>query len=336
MHLGPVAPQSGLQHRYGSSEEPCGANSHTDREPLLSGFGASLGATYARTGPFGGSPPSLSFAMFVISSSLIALLAVSLLLTAVWAVHLRDRDASIVDPVWGIAIWTVGFTYAVDAGVSITGARLVALLLAGAWALRLALHLHVRHGIVGEDRRYRAMREKRGDDWWWRSFYVVFLLQALLAWVVALPLMAAVTGSSAPGVLSWIGLGLAAIGFIYESVADGQLAHYQYKRALERKSAHLDEAGVANADRGVMDGGLWRYSRHPNYFGEMVFWWGMGLAAAGQGLPWGLLGSGFITFMLLKVSGVSLTEANIADRRPAYRDYVHRTNAVIPGIPGSK
>ncbi len=281
--------------------------------------------------------------MFVISSSLIALLAVSLLLTAVWAIHLRDRDASIIDPVWGVAIWTVGFVYAVDTGAHLTGARLVAIVLVGVWALRLGVHLHIRHGIVGEDRRYRAMREKRGDQWWWRSYYVVFLLQAVLAWIVALPLMALVTGAPSPGPVAWLGLGLAAAGFAYESIADGQLAHYKHLRSEASASAPSRPAsaeegrsgarGAPSPDQGVMDTGLWRYSRHPNYFGEMVFWWGIGAAGAGQGLYWALIGSAFITFMLLKVSGVTLTEADIADRKPAYRDYVRRTNAVLPGRP---
>lgn len=268
--------------------------------------------------------------MLTTSSSLVALLAVSLLLSVVWAIHLRDRDASIVDPVWGLAIWLVGLVYAIDTGVEVRGARLVALLLVAAWALRLGVHLHIRHGVVGEDRRYKVMREKRGEHWWWQSYYAVFLLQAALAWVVALPLMAVATGSTAPGALAWLGLALALVGFGYESVADGQLAHYKHALLEERMRA---AQGLEGDDPGVMDRGLWRFSRHPNYFGEMVFWWGIGMAGAAQGRTWALIGSAFITFMLLKVSGVSMTEADISDRKPAYRDYVRRTNAVIPGRP---
>lgn len=262
--------------------------------------------------------------MFVTSSALVALLAVALLLTTVWAVHLRDHDASIVDPVWGAAIWTVGAVYTLDAGAAWTGARMVALLLAGAWALRLGVHLHVRHGLVGEDRRYRAMREKRGEDWWWQSLPVVFLLQAALAWVVALPLMALGTGPRALSPLVALGFLVALGGFLFEAVADGQLARYKHTNAQEP---------AGEGDRGVMDQGLWGLSRHPNYFGEAVFWWGLGLAALATGAWWGLLGPALITFMLLKVSGVAMTEADIAERRPAYRDYVRRVNAFIPGRP---
>lgn len=262
--------------------------------------------------------------MFDLSSALVALLAVSLLMTIVWAIHLRDHDASIVDPIWGAAIWTVGAIHTLDVGASVRGGRLIALLLAGAWALRLGVHLHVRHGLVGEDRRYTAMREKRGDVWWWQSLPVVFLLQAALAWVVAFPLVALGSGPVGIGWITALGFLVAFAGFVFEAIADGQLARYKH---LERTGA---ESG---AGRGVMDQGLWGLSRHPNYFGEAVFWWGLGLAAVGIGAWWALLGPVLITFMLLKVSGVTMTEADIADRRPAYRDYVRRVNAFVPGRP---
>lgn len=268
--------------------------------------------------------------MFDLEGSLLALLAVSLLMAVVWAVHLRNEDASIVDPIWGVAIWLVGFVHALGAGAPLRGGRLVVLLVAGAWALRLAVHLHVRHGIVGEDRRYRAMREKRGADWWWQSLFVVFFLQAALAWVVALPLMAAGTGPRELGWVGWAGVVVALLGFFYEAIADGQLAAFKER---ERSSTASDTAGDAPRERAVMDRGLWRYSRHPNYFGEAVVWWGLGLTGVAGGAWWCLLGPVLITFMLLKVSGVTLTESDIAERRPAYRDYVSRTNAFVPGRP---
>lgn len=260
--------------------------------------------------------------MFDLSAGLIALLAVSLLMTSVWALHLRDQDASIVDPVWGAAIWTVGAVHTLGVGAEVRGARLVALLLAGIWALRLGVHLQIRHGITGEDRRYTAMRESRGDAWWWKSLPVVFLLQAGLAWVVALPLMALGSGPVNVTWLMGVGFALALSGFLFEAVADAQLARYR----------HLASTGaIADGGSGVMDEGLWGLSRHPNYFGEAVFWWGLGLAAVSTGAWWSLAGPSLITFMLLKVSGVAMTEADIAERRPGYRDYVKRVNAFIPG-----
>ena len=206
--------------------------------------------------------------MFDLSSGLIALLAVSLLMTTVWALHLRDHDASIIDPVWGAAIWTVGAVHTLGVGAELRGGRLIALLLAGAWAIRLGAHLYVRHSLVGEDRRYTAMREARGQAWWWQSLPVVFLLQASLAWVVALPLMALGSGPIRVGWLTGTGLVVAFGGFLFEAIADGQLARY---RTLASASPASD------GESGVMDRGLWGLSRHPNYFGEAVFWWGLGL-----------------------------------------------------------
>lgn len=259
--------------------------------------------------------------MFEPSSAAVALAASALLMTVVWALHLRDRDASIVDPVWAPAIVGTGLVYAVHLGAFPAGQRAVALLVPLAWALRLSVHLHARHAREGEDRRYRRMREKRGADWWWQSLFVVFLLQAVLAWVVALPLMALLTSREPLGILGGLGLLLALFGFVWEAIADGQLAHFK---------ANEDGDGE---DRGVMDQGLWRYSRHPNYFGETLVWWGLGIAAWSTGAVWALLGPALLTFLLLRVSGVTLTESDIADRRPAYRAYVERTNAFVPGPP---
>lgn len=274
--------------------------------------------------------------MFDTPAALIALLAVVLLMTCVWALHLRDGDASIVDPVWGVAIWTVGVVHAIGSGQAIVGGRLIVLIVAAAWALRLGVHLLVRHQSVGEDRRYRSMREARGESWWWKSLPIVFLLQAALAWVVALPLIACGAGRIELGPLGWLGVVVALAGFVFEAIADGQLARFKHD-GIRRPSAETSaETPLEDAaERAVFDGGLWRYSRHPNYFGESVFWWGLGLTAAAQSAPWALIGPALITFMLLKVSGVSMTEESIAERRPAYRDYVRRTNAFVPGLPKS-
>ena len=262
--------------------------------------------------------------MFELTAAAISLFAVLLTMTSVWAVHLRDEDASIVDPVWGIAIWTAGLVYALGSGRALVDGRLVVLVLSGAWAARLASHLSVRHRIEGRDRRYETMRKKRGDAWWWQSLFVVFWLQAGLAWIVALPLFALSTGERSFGALGWIGVGLATAAFLFEAIADGQLA--RFKR---------DERAREDDERGVLDTGLWRYSRHPNYFGEAMFWCALGLAALGQGAWWALFGPAVITFLLLRVSGVTMTEESIGERRPEYAEYIRRTNAFLPGPPRS-
>ncbi len=252
--------------------------------------------------------------------ALLALTASLLFMAVVWAVHLADEDASIVDPLWGPAIVLVGVVHAVAAGVPLVGARLLCLLFAGAWALRLCWHLSRRHAAQGEDRRYKKMREARGAKWWWQSLFVVFTLQAVLAWIVALPLMVALTGELRMGPIGVVGALVFLVGFFYEAIADGQLS--RFKSNPESKGR-------------VLETGLWRNSRHPNYFGESVVWWGLGLSAfdlgRGDAAWWALLGPAAITFLLLKVSGVTMTEADIAERRPEYRDYIRRTPAFVPG-----
>ncbi|MDG1490820.1 MAG: DUF1295 domain-containing protein, partial [Planctomycetota bacterium] len=159
------------------------------------------------------------------------------------------------------------------------------------------------------------MREARGGAWWWQSFFVVFLLQAVLAWIVALPLLASMSGSVSVSPLGALGLLIAVAGFGYEAVADGQLARFKSDRSNQGK---------------VMRSGLWGTSRHPNYFGEAVFWAGITLVSISSGAWWGLFGFGLIVFMLLKVSGVTLTEQTISERRPDYAEYVRNTSAFIP------
>lgn len=253
--------------------------------------------------------------MFFLEPALIALFGVCLLMVCVWAAHLRDEDASIIDPFWGVGIVLVGLLHAQAAGASLRGGRLLVALLTASWALRLAMHLRARHRVEGADRRYQVMREARGRSWWWQSLFVVFLLQAVLAWIVALPLIASMSGIVSITPLVALGLTVALAGLMYEAVADGQLARFKADPANEGK---------------VMRTGLWATSRHPNYFGEALFWCGITLVALASGAWWSVLGLVLIVFMLLKVSGVSLTEQTIKERRPEYEDYVRSTSAFIP------
>ncbi|HEX5539683.1 MAG TPA: DUF1295 domain-containing protein, partial [Methylophilaceae bacterium] len=155
---------------------------------------------------------------------------------------------------------------------------------------------------------------------WLKSLYIVFGLQALLAWIISLPLLGAINASSALNWLDLAGCGLWLIGFCWESIADWQLARFK--------------ANAANQDA-VMDRGLWRYSRHPNYFGECCVWWGYYLLAIAAGAWWSLPAPLLMTLLLLKVSGVALLEKDIAERRPAYAEYKRRTNTFLPGLPRS-
>lgn len=268
--------------------------------------------------------------MELLADLAVGLAAALALFTAAWLIHLPLRDASIVDPLWGPAFLAVTAVYAAVSGDG--GARrLLVLLLVALWALRLGGYLLWRKWGEPEDHRYRAMRERWGEDAFpWLSLFLVFWLQAAILWVVSWPLFRAVRGGGSEGAapapgLGWldgVGLALFAVGFCFEAVGDFQLARFK---------ADPENEGE------VMDRGLWRYSRHPNYFGEILVWWGFGAIALATGPAeawWTLAGPALITFLLLRVSGVTLLEEDIEERRPAYRDYVRRTNALIPGPPG--
>ncbi|RYF77314.1 MAG: DUF1295 domain-containing protein [Comamonadaceae bacterium] len=245
------------------------------------------------------------------------LLATVALAVLCWAVSLQRRDASLADRIWGLMIVGAGWAYALL--LPTASARLFATLAtASVWALRLSLFITWRNWGHGEDRRYRAMRDEHGERFAWRSLWSVFGLQALLAWVVSAPFFAAALTPAPLGWLDAAGLALAAFGLIYEAVADAQLARFK------ANPAHKGQ---------VMDRGLWRHSRHPNYFGECCVWWGLGLVALAGGFAgaWSLVSPLLMTVLLLRVSGVSLLEKDITERRPAYRDYVARTPAFVPG-----
>jgi steroid 5-alpha reductase family enzyme len=238
---------------------------------------------------------------------------------ALWLVSVWLRDASIVDPFWGAS-------FALAAGTALaahpTSAPRTWLIvgMTAVWGLRLSVHLLMRNFGHGEDRRYAAMRVHHGPRFWWVSLFTVFLLQAAIAWVVSLPVQAAIV-IAAPtpfGALDFMGVALWFIGLLFETVGDWQLARFR--------------ADPQNAGR-VMDRGLWRYTRHPNYFGDACIWWGLYFVAAAGGAAWTLFSPALMTGLLLKVSGVSLLESTIGDRRPDYADYRRRTSAFLPWPP---
>ncbi|HQR30283.1 MAG TPA: DUF1295 domain-containing protein [Anaeromyxobacteraceae bacterium] len=245
--------------------------------------------------------------------------AAAIFMVAVWALSLPLRDASIADVFWGPGFVVVAL---VSAWLSPPSGRATLLVvLTAAWGLRLAFHIGTRwRKKKEEDRRYQAMRAGWGDRFPLVSLFTVFLLQGALLWVVSLPLQAgAAMGASRPlGIADALGTLVFAVGLGFEAVGDAQLARFL--------------ADPSNRGK-VMQTGLWRYTRHPNYFGDALVWWGLGIVGASAGAPWSLVGPALMTFLLVRVSGVSLLEKDIAGRRPEYVAYVRRTSAFLPRPP---
>jgi steroid 5-alpha reductase family enzyme len=235
--------------------------------------------------------------------------------TITWLVSLPLRNVSIVDSLWSLMLFAAGVVYALGSDPRAPRFALVLWPLA-VWALRLSLYITVRSIGKGEDRRYQAIRARNQPRFAIKSLFIVFWLQAVLAWIVSLPLLGAFSSIAPLGILDYAGLSLWLIGFVFEGGGDWQLA--RFKR------------NPANADA-VMDHGLWRFTRHPNYFGEFCIWWGFWLIAVSAGGWWSLPGPALLTVLLLRVSGVSLLEKDIGNRRPRYADYVLKTNAFFPG-----
>jgi steroid 5-alpha reductase family enzyme len=192
------------------------------------------------------------------------------------------------------------------------------------WGLRLAIHLYLRNRGHGEDPRYRAMRRRWGESRFpVVSLFTVFVFQGVLLWIVSLPIQVAML-SSEPNRITWldgVGIVLWAVGFLFETVGDLQLTGFRTDPVSE---------GL------VMDRGLWRYTRHPNYFGNATLWWGLGLIALSTHRWWALVGPLVMTILLLRVSGVPLLERRMKRTRPAYAEYVARTSAFFPMPPKEK
>ena len=245
---------------------------------------------------------------------------VALLMLTVWLVSLWKRNASIVDVVWGPGFAGIALVaFAVSDGPLARRALVTGL--ACLWGLRLGGYLLWRAWGKPEDFRYQAMRRHWGARFPLMSLLTVFTLQGVLMWIVSLPLQLAQVAREpvALGTFDALGVALFVVGMFFESVGDAQLARFK--------------ADAANAGR-VMDRGLWRYTRHPNYFGDCVVWWG--LFAIALGVPGGIysvVGPIVMTILLRRVSGVTLLERSLVKRRPGYAEYVARTNAFVPGPP---
>jgi len=250
--------------------------------------------------------------IFLYVTGLVSVLTVAFL---TWVISVIKRNVAIVDSVWSLMFILEAWIYLLGTSAPSSRGLLVATLVS-IWGLRLALHITVRSWGHGEDRRYQAIRARNEPGFALKSLYLVFALQAVLAWIISLPLLGAAIGSGGLGFMDVVGAGLWLIGFAFEAGGDWQLSRFK--------------ADPANRGK-VMDRGLWRWTRHPNYFGDFCVWWGLYAIALSADAWWSIPGPLLMSVLLMRVSGVTLLEKDIGERRPQYADYIRRTNAFFPG-----
>ncbi len=235
-----------------------------------------------------------------------------------WLVSVAIRNVSFVDSLWSLFFLIAALVYAVETAELGLRAQLVIALVA-IWSLRLSIYITARNWGEPEDHRYRKIRE-RNEPFWIKSLYLVFGLQGVLAWIISLPLLVAIMQPGRIGPLDAAALLLWGVGIVFEAGGDYQLARFK--------------SDPGNAGK-VLDTGLWRYTRHPNYFGDFCIWWSFFLFALAAGGWWTIVSPLLMSFLLLKVSGVAMLERTIGNRRPQYADYIRRTNAFFPWPPKS-
>ena len=251
---------------------------------------------------------------------LMSLYSLLLFSFAGWLISLVRNNITHVDSMWSLFFVLAALTiYFIADHHNARG--LLILVLVSVWALRLCAHLTIRNWNEPEDSRYVKIRQNNQPHFWLKSIYIIFGLQAVLAWVISLSLYGAITSHRAVNFLDYAGILVFGIGFYWEVIGDWQLAQFQ--------------ANLANKGK-VLNTGLWRYSRHPNYFGECCLWWGFYLIALAGGAWWAIVSPLLMTLLLLKISGVSLLESTIVERRPAYANYIKNTNAFIPWFSAKK
>jgi steroid 5-alpha reductase family enzyme len=249
-----------------------------------------------------------------------AFLVIMVLMTSLWIVSVVIKNVSIVDLFWGFGfVLTSGFYFLKTTGLE--SRKIILFALVAIWGLRLSVYLYFRNRGKGEDFRYRQFRMTYGEHrYWWISFFQTFLLQGILMWLISAPLLGAqfygldnhLNFFDYTGIVFWI------IGFSFEAGGDYQLALFKTDPSNRGK---------------VLDKGFWRYTRHPNYFGDSSVWWGYGFVcvAAGSFLP--LLGSVLMTALIIKVSGVALLEKSLKEQKPQYKEYIMKTSAFLPWFP---
>lgn len=242
------------------------------------------------------------------------------LMILLWLLSLLLENASIVDIFWGAGFVIIAwFTFSISQGY--LPRKILVCVLTTIWGLRLAFHIGIRNWGEPEDFRYAKWRRDNSARWWWFSFFQVFLLQGFLMWIISTPFVAA-QSSGFPAILTpldYLGASLWTFGLLFESIGDLQLTIFK--------------ANSSNRGR-LLTTGLWKYTRHPNYFGEAVLWWGLYILALAAGQWWTIFSPILMTWLLLRVSGVTMLERTMK-LKPGYEEYRRRTNAFLPWFPKS-
>jgi steroid 5-alpha reductase family enzyme len=242
------------------------------------------------------------------------------IMAVLWLISIVIKNVSIVDLFWGMGFVLSATFFFLKTGEPEPRKTLL-MVMVGLWGLRLSAYLIWRNSGKGEDFRYREFRKKYGENrYWWISFFQTFLLQGILIWLISAPLLGAMLSGPEKqlGILDFLGIILWITGLAFEAGGDFQLARFRSDPGNKGK---------------VLNTGFWRYTRHPNYFGDSAVWWGFGLfcISAGSYLP--VLGSILMTALIIKVSGVALLEKSLKDKKPEYKEYIEKTSAFLPWFP---
>jgi len=245
---------------------------------------------------------------------------ITIFFTLIWIISVKLKNASIVDIFWGIGFIVLNAYYFFYTETVHPRKNLVFALVT-IWGLRLALHIFRKNLGKEEDFRYQNFRQHYGAHrYWWFSFFQVFMLQGILLWFISAPLLAVHYYSEQTNLNSWdyLAITIWIVGFVFEAGGDWQLSRFKSNPSNKGK---------------VLQSGLWKYTRHPNYFGDAAIWWGYALFSFGAGKFWPVIGAVLMTFLLLKVSGVSMLERTLKNRKPGYLNYMETTSSFFPWFP---
>jgi steroid 5-alpha reductase family enzyme len=249
-----------------------------------------------------------------------AALIILVLVTLLWIWSVIIKNVSIVDIFWGFGFVVVNTFYVFMSG-ELNTRKILILTLVGIWGLRLAIYLAWRNIGKGEDFRYKEFRRNYGPKrYWWFSYFQTFLLQGVLIMIISLPLLGinSSTSSGDLNLLDFLGIIVWLIGFAFEAGGDFQLA--RFKRDFANKGK-------------VLNTGFWKYTRHPNYFGDAVVWWAYAIFSIAAGSYWQIIGAVVMTLLIIKISGVALLEKTLNNTKPEYREYIRKTSSFFPWFP---